>query len=119
MECTVSGFDASTLDSAAPYSLSVVVNSVTDATQSVEILSTKQSGVSVSPTSVSPVLATVLTVTLESDYPEEMVVDDFKAKLVSTTDKSITRPLYVMDVDDSTKTLTIKFPGADSGNYFV
>ena len=119
MECIVSGFDASTLDSATPYSLSVVVNSVSDATQSVEILSTKQSGVSVSPTSVSPVLATVLTVTLESDYPHEMAVEDFKAQLISTTDKSITRPLYVMDVDDSTKSLTIKFPGADSGNYYV
>ena len=72
-----------------------------------------------SPTSVSPVLATTLSVALESDYPHTLAVDDFKAQLVSTTDPSITRPLYIMDVDDSTKSLTIKFPGADSRIYHV
>ena len=72
-----------------------------------------------SPTSVSPVLATTLTVQLESGYPHVLAVSDFKAQLVSTTDSAITRPLYIMDVDDSTKTLSIKFPGADSGIYHV
>ena len=57
--------------------------------------------------------------TLESTYPHTLAVADFKAKLVSTTDNTITRPLYIMDVDDSAKTLTIKFPGAESGIYHV
>ena len=73
-----------------------------------------------SPNSVSPVLATVLTVTLESTYPETLVsADDFSAILVSKDDPSITRKLFVMSVDDSTKSLQIKFPGADSGFYFL
>lgn len=79
----VSGFDASTLNTANPYTVTLSVNSVTDATQTVTILATKQSGVSVSPTSASPVLATVLTVTLESTYPHTMVKEDFNAHLVS------------------------------------
>ena len=113
----VSGFTTATLDSATPYAATVSVNSVTDSTQSVAILSTKQSGVSVSPTSVSPVLATTLTVTLESTYPHTLVAADFKAQLISTTDDSITRPLYIMSVDDSAKSVDIKFPGADSRLY--
>ena len=72
-----------------------------------------------SPTSVSPVLATVLTISLEDTYPHTLAVADFHAQLVSTTDSSVTRPLYTMDVDDSTKSLSIKFPGADSGVYHV
>ena len=73
-----------------------------------------------SPNSVSPVLASVLTVTLESTYPETLNSrDDFTAVLVSRDDPEFTRPLYVMSVDDSTKSLRIKFPGADSGNYNI
>ena len=113
----VSGFTTATLDSATPYAATVSVNSVTDSTQSVAILSTKQSGVSVSPTSISPVLATKLTVTLESTYPHTLVAADFKAQLISTTDDSIIHPLYIMSVDDSAKSVDIKFPGADNRLY--
>ena len=74
---------------------------------------------SVSPTSVSPVLISTLTVTLESTYPHTLAAADFSAQLISTTDNTVTRPLYILDVDDSTKTLSIKFPGADSGIYHV
>jgi len=119
LECMVAGFDEASLDSSTPYTATVSVNSVTDATQSVQILPTKQSGVSVAPTSVSPVLSSELTVTLESTYPHTLSAADFKAKLVSTTDNTITRPLYIMDADDSAKTIKIKFPGADSGVYHV
>lgn len=119
IECIVSGFNTATINSSTPYTATVSVNSVTDSTQSVMILSTKQSGVSVSPTSVSPVLNSILTVTLESTYPHTLAAADFSAKLVSSTDNTITRPLYIMDVDDSAKSLTIKFPGAESGIYHV
>lgn len=73
-----------------------------------------------SPNSVSPVLASVLTVSLEATYPETLVAaSDFEASLISRDDPSIVRPLYVMSVDDSTKSLRIKFPGAESGNYNI
>ena len=100
--------------------MSVTVNEVSNADQTVMLLSTKQSGQTVSPNSISPVLSTILTVTLESTYPETLVsTSDFSAVLVSSDDPTITRPLFVMSVDDATKTLTIKFPGAESGNYNI
>lgn len=58
--------------------------------------------------------------TLESTYPETLNSrDDFTAILVSRDDPEFTRPLFVMSVDDSNKSLQIKFPGADSGNYNI
>jgi len=44
---------------------------------------------------------------------------DFTATLISRDDPDFFRPLYVMDVDDATKTVVIKFPGAESGNYNI
>ena len=118
--CMVDGFDPDTLDSSTPYEVTVTVNGVENTNPiSVEILPEKQSGFSVSPTSASPVLSTILTVSLEDTYPEELLVEDFTARLVDQTNSTITRPLYVMSVDDSTKEIRIKFPGAESGNYYV
>lgn len=72
------------------------------------------------PNSVSPVLATVLTVNLEDTYPGQMDSrDDFTAELISRDDPEFVRPLYVMSVDADTKSLRIKFPGAESGNYNI
>jgi len=46
--------------------------------------------------------------------------DDFKAELVQVVDNEIvTRPLYVKAVDANAKTITVKFPGADSGVYNI
>ena len=116
----VDGFDPDTLDSTTPYAVTVIVNGVENTNPiTVEILPEKQSGFSVSPTSASPVLSTILTVSLEDTYPEELLVEDFTARLVDQLNSTITRPLYVMSVDDSTKEIRIKFPGAESGNYYV
>jgi len=99
--------------------VTITVNGVVDSSKTVMLLSTKQNGVSVSPTNVSPVLSSVLTVTLESTYPETLTVDSLSAALVKQTDVSVTRPLYIISVDDAAKTIKIKYPGADSGDYFV
>lgn len=119
MTCEVDGFDTAALDTETPYSVTITVNGVEDTSQTVTLLDSKQSGTTISPSSVSPVLAVELTVTLESTYPEVLDVADFSATLVDQTDVTITRPLYVMSVDDAAKTIKIKFPGADSGNYYV
>jgi len=61
-----------------------------------------------------------LTVTLESSYPETLTsTSEFSATLVSADDPEFSRTLYVMSVNDADKSLTIKFPGADSGNYNI
>jgi len=73
----------------------------------------------VSPVSVSPVLSSELIVTLQSTYPYALAVADFNAKLVLKSNPAVTRPLYVMSVDNTAKTVKIKFPGAESGTYYV
>ena len=80
--CEVDGFDSATLDTATPYAVTISVNSVEDDTQTVALLNTKQSGTTISPSSVSPVLASELTVTLEATYPEVLDAADFGAVLV-------------------------------------
>ena len=72
-----------------------------------------------SPTSASPVLKTELTVTLSQSYPETLVKEDFNCTLFSNDDDTYSRELYIMSVDDAAKTLTIKFPGAVSGSYYL
>ena len=45
--------------------------------------------------------------------------NNFSAVLVKSDDPTVTRPLYVKAVDSSAKTVTIKFPGAESGIYNI
>ncbi len=62
----------------------------------------------------------MLTINLEDTYPGQMISkDDFTAVLVSRDDPEFTRPLYVMSVNAADKSLRIKFPGAESGNYNI
>ena len=39
--------------------------------------------------------------------------------MIHATNSTITRPLYIVSVDDSTKTIVVKFNGGDPGNYLV
>lgn len=120
IKCIVDGFNMASLDTANPYTVNVTVNSVVETSMTVMLRALKQNGHTVSPNSVSPVLATNLTVTLESTYPHTLTNrTDFNATLVSRDDPTIERPLYVMSVNDTEKSLKIKFPGAESGNYEV
>ena len=107
------------MNAANPYTVTVTVNGVVDSSQSVQLLNTRESGISITPSSVSPVLATNLTVTLDSGYPETLQAADFTARLIDATNSTNTRALYIVSVDDSTKTIKIKFPGADSGMYNI
>ena len=48
-----------------------------------------------------------------------LIAADFNATLIDQNNSTNTRPLYVVSVDDSAKTIKIKFPGADTGSYYV
>jgi len=75
---------------------------------------------SLSPNSVSPVLKSTLQITLDSsDYTIPLLKEDFTATLLSNTNETFAKDLYIMSVDDTAKTLTIKFGGAVSGLYTV
>lgn len=116
----VSGFDPATLDTSSAYAITIQVNGIDNTDLSVMILQTKQSGQTVSPNHVSPVLSQVLTINLESTYPMTLnSADEFSATLTSQEDPDFVRTLYVMSVNDADKSLQIKFPGADSGMYNI
>ena len=67
---------------------------------------------------MSPVLYSELVVTLENTYPGAMdSALDFEAPLNGVSDDTISRPLFVKSIDAVAKTVTIAFPGADSGDY--
>jgi hypothetical protein len=74
---------------------------------------------SLTPNNASPVLKSEIVVALNSAYTTTMVATDFTAVLFSYNDTTYERELYVMSVDDSAKSLTIKFPGAESGLYYL
>lgn len=82
---------------------------------------------SISPTSLSPVLKSNLTIQLPSSFPYTLNKEDFS---VNATDRvneghyhyeppEYTRYLNVIDVDDDAKTITAKFGGAWTGNYSI
>ena len=62
VKCLVNGFDKTALNTSSAYATTVTVNTVANSDRSVNLLSTKQSGQSMSPTSVSPVLASNIVV---------------------------------------------------------
>jgi len=120
LKCKVAGFKKEGLNAANPYNVIVLVNNIENKTKNVNLLSTKQSGQTVTPNSVNPVLASTLTVQLENTYPGDMTKkENFSAKLVSEKDATVTRPLYVKSVDKDKKQVVIKFPGSKSGVYYL
>lgn len=77
------------------------------------------SGTSITPSSVSPVLKTEVTVQLDSDFPFTLNRDDFTINATDQTNSSYIRYLKVVSVDDAAKTIVAKFGGAWSGTYDV
>jgi len=78
-----------------------------------------KSGMSLIPSSVSPVLKTNITIQLESDFPFTLSKDDFTVNATNQTNTTYIRYLKVIDVDDASKTIVAKFGGAWSGTYDV
>lgn len=99
--------------------VTVTVNGETDSSLSATMATGTVETLRLEPSSASPVLATEIYVFLDSGYPETLVVDDFSAILYSNDDEEYERELYVMDVDDSEKSIKVKFPGAESGSYWL
>jgi hypothetical protein len=115
--CQAPEFDVGSLAVGEPVETQVIVNQIADSMLNVEISPQKLSAVSVSPRSVSPVLKTDLVITLMAGYPEDVRAEDFTVLLVKPDDPDFTRELRVKSADNNSKTLTVKFAGAPSGEY--
>lgn len=99
--------------------ITVTINGMSDSSLSVDMLNAATPTFGLSPSSASPVLRTELTIQLDMSYPETLNATDFTCILHSQEDVNYTRSLYIMSVDDSAKTVTVKFPGAPSGEYYL
>lgn len=92
------------------------MNGVVDDSISVTLKTTQPSAVSMTPTSVSPVLKSEIDITVSSDFAGIMTVAEFTVKVY--TDAGIyVRDLFVMSVDEDALSLKVKFGGAESGQY--
>ena len=99
----------------------MTVNAKTNDAKTVALKSTKQSGQTVTPNSVNPVLPTLIKVKLEDGYPGSMTkASDFTARLIKKdAPNEAPRPLYVKSVDAAKKEVEIKFPGSMAGVYLI
>ena len=64
------------------------------------------------PLSVSPVLKTRITVTLESTFPFTIKKEDFEISATNIANSTIVKYLKVVQVDDAAKTFVMLFGGA-------
>ena len=73
----------------------------------------------ITPSSVSPVLKTNITVQLQADFPYTIVKGDLSINATDTTNSSYVRYLNVIEVDDNAKTFVAMFGGAESGTFQI
>ena len=78
-----------------------------------------KSGLTISPTTASPVLKTQITISLDTDFPFTLNRDDFTVNATSQTNSTYVRYMNVIAVDDTAKTLTALFGGAYSGLFDI
>jgi hypothetical protein len=81
------------------------------------LLPQAQTSESVVPNRVSPVLKQNLLIQLSSNYSGTVDINDFSVFLINDDDRKALKPLYIVSVDNTAKTLKVKFPGAHSGSY--
>ena len=103
------------------YKMKVVINGQTINTDAFEI-TTKASvkaSKTLDPSSVSPVLKTKVTITLDADFPHTLKKEDFTVNATSTKNATYIRYMRVVAVDDAKKQLTCMFGGAESGKFTI
>lgn len=109
-----------TAGAAVAQGMQISINNLTDATTlSINLISAVEETTSLVPSSASPVLKTEITVNLASSYNTTLDPEDFTVMLYSYNDTTYARELYIMSVNDTEKTLLVKFPGAVSGVYYM
>jgi len=117
--CITSKFDSAasasaTLNPTVTINSQVVTNSL-DFTLRSEI----KSSTGISPSSVSPVLKTPITVTLESTFPYALKIEDITMHATNNANSTIIKHLRCVSVDDSAKTFVVMFGGAESGVFSI
>jgi hypothetical protein len=71
------------------------------------------------PSSVSPVLKTKVSIKLDADFPYALNKDHFTVNATSISNSTYIRYMNVIEVDDAQKKLTCMFGGAESGLFQI
>jgi hypothetical protein len=117
--CVTDSFDQS-VSSGATITPVVTINGVTATHTLTFTMKTEiKSGTSITPDSVSPVLKSSITVTLENDFPHTLAKEDLTMWVTNAANSSIVKQVNVVSVDDSAKTFVAMFGGAESGTFNV
>jgi len=121
--CVTEPLNSASIDYVNGYDITVETYAVSaTGTITATLYGTKLDSDTVTPNSLSPILKQWVTVTLKSDYPETLSnTNQFTATLVCTDVDCDYTPtaMWINSVDDGTKSMTVKFPGAPSGNYKI
>jgi hypothetical protein len=117
--CLTNSFNEA-IDPTVSLGMVIVINNLTVTNSlSLALRNTIKSGVSITPSSVSPVLKQNVTIQLETDFPYTMKREDFTVNATSETNSTYIRYMNVIDVDDANKQLVCKFGGAWSGKFSI
>ena len=73
-----------------------------------------QSGSNLNPSSVNPVLKTKIEIQLDANFPYTLNRNDFSVNATSISNSTYIRYLNVIAVNDTAKTITVMFGGAES-----
>jgi len=71
------------------------------------------------PSSVSPVLKTLIDITVDPGFSNSFNAADFTVQIKSKSASNYIKKLPVVAAHDSNKTITVKFAGAISGDYSI
>jgi hypothetical protein len=97
--------------------MTLQVNSISDDSLSITQKESIPRMTGLVPNSVSPVLKTEIVINLPLTYEGTVSVEEFIVELLDDNDATFLKELYILSADASAMTLTVKFPGAWSGDY--
>jgi hypothetical protein len=116
--CLTSAFNEG--DISTTMTPTLVINGKTVShSKNLDTKSVVYSATSITPSSSSPVLKKDVVIQLDTAFPFTLNRDDFTVNATSVDDSSYIRYLRVNEIDDSAKTLTCKFGGAESGSFLI
>lgn len=112
--CLTEAFD-SVASADATLGMEIIINDKTvSQTLSPTSRDVVQSGSNLNPSSVNPVLKTKIEIQLDTNFPYTLTKEDFSVNATSISNSSYIRYMNVVEVDDSAKTITCMFGGAES-----
>lgn len=112
--CLTEAFD-SVASADATLGMEIIINDKTvSQTLSPTSRDVVQSGSNLNPSSVNPVLKTKIEIQLDTNFPYTLTKEDFSVNATSISNSTYIRYMNVVEVDDSAKTITCMFGGAES-----